>query len=108
MRQTRANFGIGTLAGDPARAFARHRFRVRRAQAAHRDLQARDALFSGDCRRRAGTHGGREGGDFGAQRLGMADRQVASKLTWCREPEVRTTIAASPIANFGFEAALES
>ena len=26
----------------------------------------------------------------------------------CREPEVRTTIAASPIANFGFEAALES
>ena len=26
----------------------------------------------------------------------------------CREPEVRTTIAASPIANFGFKAALES
>ena len=26
----------------------------------------------------------------------------------CREPEVRTTIAASPIANFGFKAKLES
>src|SRR5262249_37360770 len=26
----------------------------------------------------------------------------------CREPEVRTTIAASPIANFGFKAASES
>ena len=25
-----------------------------------------------------------------------------------REPEVRTTIAASPVANFGFKAALES
>jgi hypothetical protein len=26
----------------------------------------------------------------------------------CREPEVRTKIAASPIANFGFKAALDS
>ena len=29
-------------------------------------------------------------------------------MTECREPEVRTTFAASPIANFGFKAALES
>jgi hypothetical protein len=27
---------------------------------------------------------------------------------YCREPEVRPTIAASPVANVGFKAALES
>jgi hypothetical protein len=32
-------------------------------------------------------------------------RQIKNAL--CREPEVRTRIAASPNANFGFKAALE-
>jgi hypothetical protein len=35
-------------------------------------------------------------------------KSSADSIHQCREPEVRTTIAASPVANFGFKAALES
>jgi hypothetical protein len=36
------------------------------------------------------------------------NHQLLPNDAQCREPEVRTTIGASPAANFGFKAALES
>jgi hypothetical protein len=46
----------------------------------------------------APTHGG----------VDQSAESASSKEAQCREPEVRIAIAASPVANFGFKAALES
>ena len=40
--------------------------------------------------------------------IGILTLSPMIKAAWCREPEVRITIAASLVANFGFKAALES
>jgi hypothetical protein len=45
---------------------------------------------------------------FAARRDLRRRRRPIHNRAQCREPEVRTTIAANPIANFGFKAALES
>src|SRR6476469_686966 len=49
-------------------------------QAAHRDLKARDALGAADGRRLALADRLDEGEQFGAQRLGVAGRQMAHRI----------------------------
>src|SRR5438876_5506898 len=69
-------------AGDAARPFARYGGRRprRRFAAADRDFEAGDALVAGDRGQIAGADRIAEGDQFGAQRLIMADRQMAHRI----------------------------
>src|SRR5271154_150490 len=49
-------------------------------KAADRDFEACDAFVAGHRRQAAASHGAQERDQFGAQRLVMADRQVAHRV----------------------------
>src|SRR5499427_1370805 len=68
-------------AGHAARALARGRHIGGTAvEAADRDLEARHPLLTGHLRPRVAAHRGDERRELGAQRLGVADREVAHRV----------------------------
>ena len=76
-----------------------------RFQAADRDFEAGDALVAGHRRHAAGAHGIEERDQFGAQRLVMADRQMAHRIAAVRlEAEAFGDLAGEQIAHHIFAA----
>src|SRR5579862_1593496 len=93
---------------DKARPLAGRRARSRLGrifQAADRDLEAGDALVAGHRRMASTSHGAQERHQLGAQRLVMADRQMAHRVAAIGlEAETFRHLARQQIAHHIFAA----